>query len=76
MSVNSVCKELIVIGFELFFGNRNKCLAVDGIVGARTWDALLNSVTTFYTVTIRHIAYDVADAIVKQYGGELIAERG
>jgi len=49
-------------------------LAADGICGARTWEALLSGETTYYTVTIKHVAKSVAESIVKAYGGTMTKE--
>lgn len=49
-------------------------MPVDGVVGARTWDAILGGMMTTYTVTIRGVSFSVADEIVKKYGGTMTAE--
>lgn len=49
-------------------------LTADGVVGARTWDALNSGAVTLYTVTIQHVAKSVADNIVGKYGGTMVAE--
>lgn len=44
-------------------------LTVDGIVGEKTWKVLDSSEPMkFYTVTIPHLSFAHADALVKQYG--------
>ena len=64
------------------FQNANG-LGVDGIVGPKTWEALEKAVgggeTTgeqLYTVTVRHVNAETAEAIRNQYGGEVAAEGG
>lgn len=54
---------------------RDNGLTADGVAGSKTWAALTNGEETYYTVTIRHISKGVADAIVKQYGGTMTAEK-
>lgn len=49
---------------------------VDGIVGPRTWEAIMNAANVLYTVTIHHIGYDVANEIIRLYGGSMTAEKG
>lgn len=51
-------------------------LTADGIVGAKTWEALNSGETTLFTVQIQHLGKAVADEIVGKYGGTMIAERG
>ena len=49
-------------------------LAADGVCGKNSWNALLSGETTYYTVTIKHVAKSVADNIVKTYGGTMTKE--
>lgn len=49
-------------------------LAVDGVVGKRTWESLLEGQTTLYTVTIQHVSQSVANDIVGKYGGKMTKE--
>ena len=49
-------------------------LTADGVVGAKTWAALLDGKTTTYTVTISHLSRSVADEIITKYGGTMTAE--
>lgn len=49
-------------------------LTVDGVVGQKTWDALNSGEVVYYTVTIKHVAQNVADEIVKKYGGTMVKE--
>lgn len=49
-------------------------LAVDGVVGKRTWESLLSGQTTLYTVTIQHVSQSVANDIVSKYGGTMTKE--
>ena len=49
-------------------------MPVDGVVGARTWDAILGGTATTYTVTISGVSFSVADEIVRKYGGTMTAE--
>lgn len=49
-------------------------LEVDGIVGPATWNAILNAETRYYTVNIQHLGYEVAEEIVKKYGGTMTLE--
>lgn len=49
-------------------------LAQDGVCGKNSWNALLSGETTYYTVTIKHVAKSVADNIVKTYGGTMTKE--
>lgn len=51
-------------------------LTADGVVGAKTWEALNSGASTLYTVNIQHLGKAVADEIVGKYGGTMIAERG
>ena len=50
-------------------------LAVDGVVGKRTWESILSGQTTLYTVTIQHVSKSVAEEIVSQYGGKMTKEK-
>ena len=51
-------------------------LTEDGVVGAKTWAMLKSSPVKVkeYTVTISHLTENVADEIIKKYGGEKKAE--
>ena len=49
-------------------------LSVDGVVGRNTWAALEEGQKDLYTVTISHVSKDVADSLVKQYGGTMKKE--
>lgn len=50
-------------------------LTADGVVGTKTWEAILNSGSAAtYTVTISHLGKGVADEIVKKYGGTMTKE--
>lgn len=49
-------------------------LTADGVVGAKTWEALNSGATTLYTVNIQHLGEAVADEIVKKYGGTMVVE--
>lgn len=54
-------------------------LKQDGIVGHRTWEALIKAAGTepgskLYTVTIRHVSKAVADEIKGKYGGTITEE--
>lgn len=49
-------------------------LKADGVTGPKTWDAILNGETVYYTVEIKHLGKNVAENIVKQYGGKMTAE--
>lgn len=51
-------------------------LKVDGICGSATWNALQSQETAYYTVTIKHVSKNVADSIVKAYGGTMTKEEG
>lgn len=78
--------DLSPYGADGAFGNKtlvavkafqtDRGLTADGVVGAKTWDALNSGAVTLYTVTIQHVAKSVADEIVGKYGGSMIAERG
>jgi hypothetical protein len=50
-------------------------LAVDGVIGSRTW-AALDAVepATKYTVTIPHLSKSQADALISQYPGSTMTE--
>ena len=50
-------------------------LEADGVCGPMTW-AALTAEQTLYTVTVRHVVKGVADKLVKDYGGEAVAEGG
>lgn len=49
-------------------------LKADGIVGSMTWAALNAGETIYYTVTIPHLAQNVANDIVTKYGGTMTKE--
>ena len=49
-------------------------LTADGVTGPKTWNAILNGETVYYTVMIKHLGKKVAEDIVKQYGGTMTAE--
>lgn len=78
--------DLSPFGADGSFGNKtleavkqfqaNNLLTADGIVGARTWEALNSGVTKLYTVTINHLSKSVADEIVSKYGGVMKLEGG
>jgi len=53
---------------------RDNGLKDDGICGKNTWNAIQEAVTTLYTVTIQHVSKNVAEGIVKTYGGTMSAE--
>ena len=54
-----------------------KPLAVDGIIGKKTWAALDSGQPAVkYTVTIPHLSLSQAEALIQQYGGEKTEERG
>lgn len=49
-------------------------LASDGVVGAKTWDALESGEQELYTVTVQHVSRSVADEIIKKFGGTMTKE--
>ena len=49
-------------------------LVSDGIIGQKTWDALLDSSPILYSVTIPHLTASVADALCKEYAGAVKTE--
>ena len=53
---------------------RDSGLTGDGVVGAKTWEALESGKATTYTVTIRGVSRTVADGIISKYGGTMTAE--
>ena len=55
-----------------------KPLAVDGVIGQKTWWALEQTEpATTYTVTIPHLSKSQADALIRQYpGATMTEERG
>lgn len=63
--------EAAVIAFQKASG-----LSADGVVGPATYDALDNAKLIFYTVTISHVGKNVAESIIKTYGGTMTAEEG
>lgn len=76
--------DLAPYGADGSFGNKtleavkkfqaNNDLTVDGIVGPKTWNALESGETKLYTVTIKHIALDIANEITTKYGGTMTLE--
>ena len=77
--------DLAPYGADGAYGNKTleavKCfqrdhgLTADGITGAKTWEAILNSGgQTLFTVTIPHLGQSVADEIVRKYGGTMTKE--
>ena len=50
-------------------------LAVDGVIGPKTWEAL-DSDMTFYTVTIPHLPKYHAEALVVNYSGATMTQEG
>lgn len=70
--------EDAVKGFQMNYNYNHpeNQMPVDGIVGPRTWDAIMNEANVLYTVTIHHIGYDVANEIIRRYGGSMTAEKG
>lgn len=50
-------------------------LTVDGVVGVKTWNALLKE-QTFYTVKVEHLSELAAEEIIKKYGGTMTKEGG
>lgn len=56
---------------------RDNGLNPDGIIGSKTWAALESGQPAVkYTVTIPHLSFSQADALIKQFGGEMTEERG
>lgn len=76
--------DLSPYGADGSFGNKtfsavkefqsNNGLVSDGVVGSRTWEALNSGKTTLYTVNIQHLGANVANEIVKKYGGTMTVE--
>lgn len=54
---------------------RDHGLVADGVTGEKTWAAINSGEIALYTVTIQHVSKTVAEGIVKQYGGEMVAEK-
>ena len=51
-------------------------LIADGVIGKKTWDALLNASPVLYTVSIPHLSKSKADELVNEYpGASAIEER-
>ena len=61
--------ETAVMAFQ-----RDHGLSADGVVGPATYDALEAARAIRYTVVIQHVGKDVADGIIKTYGGTMTAE--
>lgn len=53
---------------------RDRGLAVDGVIGPKTWEALESGKAELYTVTIHHVSTGIANALVTQYGGTMTKE--
>ena len=55
---------------------KDRGLKVDGVVGQKTWEALMNTAEPqkLYTITIKGKTKTVADEIVSKYGGTITAE--
>ena len=52
-------------------------LSADGVVGAKTWEALTTPIATIaYTATVPHLSKAQADALVSQYPGTTIVKEG
>ena len=52
-------------------------LSADGVVGAKTWEALTAPIATIaYTATVPHLSKAQADALVSQYPGTTIVKEG
>lgn len=52
-------------------------LTADGVTGEKTWSAINSATaepTRYYTVTVPHKTKDIADEIIKKYGGSYTAE--
>ena len=49
-------------------------LVQDGVVGRATWAALESGQKEQYTVTIQHVSKNVAESIIKTYGGTMKKE--
>ena len=51
-------------------------LTADGVIGKKTWDALMNASPVLYTVSIPHLNKTKADELMKEYpGASAIEER-
>ena len=46
-------------------------LDVDGVIGARTWEKLMDTEEEYYTVTVKGLTESQADALIKQYPGSI-----
>ena len=72
--------ETAVKDFQRVHKDKNgNPLVVDGIIGQRTWDALLDTEepAILYTVIVKHLTEAQANALVSQYpGAEKQVERG
>ena len=77
--------DLSPYGADGKFGNKTEAavkafqkdhgLYVDGVVGPMTWDALDSTdPAKLYTVTIPHLTYFKAEALVNQYPGASMVE--
>ena len=55
---------------------KDRGLVTDGVVGKKTWEALMNVVEPqkLYTITIKGKTKTVADEIIRKYGGTMTAE--
>lgn len=53
---------------------RDNGLEPDGIVGAKTYEALDTGTVAKYTVTVEHLSKTVAEEIVSKYGGVMAKE--
>lgn len=53
---------------------KDRGLEADGVVGSKTWEALLSGEVVLYTVRVEHLSKSVADEIVSKYGGTMTKE--